>query len=262
MGGSDGEVLVTGGRGTLGRFVVQHLEAAGVPVRLLSRRSPPANGESGARWVTGDLTDPAAVRGAVHGVGAVVHCASNFLKYKQDLVAARVLAEAAAAAGRPHVVYVSIVGVDRIPLGYYAVKRDVETLLLQSGLPVTIQRATQFHELFLRATGLLRRLPVVPVPAGFRFQPIAADEVAARLVALVSAEPRGRVDDIGGPEVHRGEDLVKACLGALGARRPVVPLPVPGRTAAAYRAGHNLAPGHAFGSTTFAEFLRSTRAGG
>jgi uncharacterized protein YbjT (DUF2867 family) len=123
---------------------------------------------------------------------------------------------------------------------------------------VTIQRATQFHELFLYVTRKLSRSPLIPVPAGFRFQPIAADEVAAKLAALALAEPQGWAPDIGGPEVHRGEDLVEAGLHQLGKRRLVVPIPLPGRTASAYRAGHNLAPEQPQGHTTFTEFLRST----
>jgi uncharacterized protein YbjT (DUF2867 family) len=252
------EVLVTGGRGTLGRLVVRHLTAAGVPVRLLSRRPRTADAPQAVTWISGDQTDLVGMRAALDGVGAVVHCASNFVRSKEDLVGARVLIDAAAATGRPHIVYISIVGVDRIPLGYYRIKQQVETMLQESGLPVTIQRATQFHELFLYATRRLSWSPLVPVPAGFRFQPIAADEVAAKLAALASGEAQGRVPDIGGPEVHRGEDLVEAGLHRLRKRRLVVPVPLPGKTASAYRAGYNLTPEQPHGRTTFTEFLRST----
>ena len=51
--------------------------------------------------------------------------------------------------GRPHVVYVSIVGVDRMPRPYYKRKRQAEALVTGSGLPFTIQRATRFHDLVL-----------------------------------------------------------------------------------------------------------------
>ncbi|MHA6626169.1 SDR family oxidoreductase [Pseudonocardia sichuanensis] len=259
MGNRSDEVLVTGGRGTLGRLVVRRLTAAGVPVRLLSRRLRPADAPPPVTWITGDQTDPDGMRAALDGVGAVVHCASS-VRSKDDLVGARVLVDAGAATGQPHVVYISIVGVDRIPLGYYRIKQQVEAVLQESGLPVTIQRATQFHELFLEATRMLSRSPLVPVPAGVWFQPIAADEVAARLVTLASGEPRGRVPDIGGPDVHRGEDLVRACLHRLGKRRLVVPIPARGRTVSAYRAGYHRTRGPAHGRTTFTEFLHSTGA--
>lgn len=258
MGNRNDGILVTGGRGTLGRLVVRHLTAAGVPVRLLSRRPRTVGAPPAVTWIRGDQTDPDGMRAALEGVGAVVHCASNLVRSKEDLVGARVLLDTATATGRPHIVYISIVGVDRIPFGYYRIKRQVESMLQESGLPVTIQRATQFHELFLYATRKLSWSPLIPVPGGFRFQPIAAEDVAAKLVALASGEPQGRVPDIGGPEVHRGEELVEASLHRLGKRRLVVPIPLAGKTASAYRAGYNLTSEQPYGRTTFTEFLRST----
>ena len=77
----------------------------------------------------------------------VVHCASNPRRPRQDLAAARNLIAAARRAGSPHVIFMSIVGVDRVPYGYYQVKLEVERLIEQSGLPWTVLRATQFHDL-------------------------------------------------------------------------------------------------------------------
>jgi uncharacterized protein YbjT (DUF2867 family) len=96
-------------------------------------------------------------------------------------------------------VYVSIVGVDRIPYGYYRAKLATETVVEESGLPWTILRATQFHDLIRRIAGVLAKSPVVPVPAGVRFQPVDVHEVAARVVELATGTPAGRVDDMGGP---------------------------------------------------------------
>jgi uncharacterized protein YbjT (DUF2867 family) len=126
-------------------------------------------------------------------------------------------------------------------------------------VPFTVLRSTQFHsfvETFLRAQ---RRLPVLLAPA-FALQPIAADEVADRLVQLAGAEPAGRVPDIGGPEVRPVPDLARAWARASGTRRPVVPARLPGRMFRAYAAGHGLVPGPAYGRTTFEEHL-AARAG-
>jgi hypothetical protein len=75
----------------------------------------------------------------------------------------------------------------------------------------------------------------------------------------VGAPPDG-VPDLGGPRVERFEDLMRAYLTARGHRRPVLPLPIPGRAAAGFRAGHHLAPDHATGVRTFADDL-ATRIG-
>ncbi|MBM7786224.1 SDR family oxidoreductase [Tenggerimyces flavus] len=252
------EILVTGGRGALGRHVVRRLTDAGQQVRLLSRRPRPADAPPGVTWLTGDQTDPDAMRAALVGVEAVVHCATNYLRPREDLVGARVLAQAASHAGRPHVVCLGIVGSDRIPYSYYRAKVQVETILTESGLPVTVQRATQFHELFVLAARLLGRSPIVPVPAGFRAQPIAAVDVAERVAELAVGPALGRAPDLGGPVIHDMADLVKTALRRLGKRRLVVPIPLVGKIAHGFRAGYNLAPEHAEGRMTFEEFLDQT----
>jgi uncharacterized protein YbjT (DUF2867 family) len=71
-----------------------------------------------------------------------------------------------------------------------------------SGLPWTTLRATQFHDLTLKTARQMARLPVIPVPAGFRFQPVDAGEVAARLVELALGTPAGLVPDMAGPRVY------------------------------------------------------------
>jgi hypothetical protein len=49
---------------------------------------------------------------------------------------------------------------------------------------------------------------MLPVPGAIRFQPVAADEVAARLVELALGEPAGLVPDLAGPEVYPMADLL------------------------------------------------------
>jgi uncharacterized protein YbjT (DUF2867 family) len=71
----------------------------------------------------------------------------------------------AARAGVSHVVFISIVGVDRNRFSYYRVKLDAESVVERSSVPWTILRATQFHELLLGAVQNLARLPaVMPIP--------------------------------------------------------------------------------------------------
>jgi uncharacterized protein YbjT (DUF2867 family) len=122
-------------------------------------------------------------------------------------------------------------------------------------VPFTTLRATQFHDLILGVAQQMAKLPVVPAPAGFRFQPIDAAEVAARLVELSLGSPAGLVPDMGGPRAYPLADLVRGYLRATHRRRRIVALPVPGQAAAAFRAGVNLAPGQAVGRRTWESFL-------
>lgn len=147
-------------------------------------------------------------------------------------------------------------GVEKIPLGYYRGKVEIEQYLVASGVPFTIQRATQFHQF---VEGIFRRqkfLPVIFAPQ-FSFQPIAVEEVASRLVELVGEAPAGRVDDIGGPQQLSSRQLAQAFKAATGSRRAIGSLPLPGKTAAGFAAGHNLVPGDPYGTTTFERYLES-----
>ena len=245
-----GQILVTGGTGTLGRVLVRRLVDEGTPVRVLSRRPPPA-GRPPVGWSTGDLKTGRGIDAAVAGVDGIVHCATGL----GDVGAARHLIESARRAGSPQVVYISIVGVDRIPFGYYKSKLEAERLVESSGLPWTVLRATQFHQLILRGCEALARLPVMLVPAGTAFQPVDAREVAGRLAGLASGPAAGRVPDMGGPEVRDAAELARGYLQARGRHRPVRAIRLPGDVFAGYRRGGHLAPDHATGQVTFAEFL-------
>ncbi len=243
-------ILVTGGTGTLGRVVVNDLRARGREVRVLSRR-PSTGGSMAPDWAVGDLRTGEGIGVAVAGVDIVIHCASH----RGDVGAARNLIDAARQAGGPHVVYISIVGVDQVPLGYYRSKLEVERLLENSDLPWTILRTTQFHDLILRGCQALARLPAMVVPARTDFQPIEVSEVAAQLVELSGEPPAGRVPDMGGPEVRGARDLARNYLDACGRHRMVLPVRLPGPAFAGYRKGGHLAPERAVGQVTFAQFL-------
>lgn len=252
-------VLVTGGTGTLGRLVVARLRDAGRDVRVLSRRRhEPAEG---VEFVTGDLGTGEGIASAVDGARTIVHCAGSF---KGDDDKARNLVRAASQAGATHLLYISVVGADRLPMrsrvdramfGYYAFKSAGERIVANSGLPFTTLRATQFHDLILIVARQLAKLPVLPAPAGFRFQPVDTAEVADRLAELALDEPAGLVADVGGPRVYPISDLLRGYLNATHRRRPIVSIPVPGEAARALRAGANLTPEHAVGRRTWEDFL-------
>jgi uncharacterized protein YbjT (DUF2867 family) len=252
-------ILVTGGTGTLGRHVVPLLRDAGSQVRVLSRHSHTP--EDGIEYATGDLTTGEGVDSAVDGAETIVHLGGTA---KGDDVKARNLVRAASRAGAPHLVYISVVGADRIPVvswidramfGYFAYKRAAELIVADSGLPWTTLRATQFHDLTLTVFQQLARMPIAPVFAGVRFQPIDTGDVATRLVELSLGKPAGLVPDIAGPRVYGMDELLRSYLRAIHRRRPIVPVRLVGKAYHAVRAGANLAPERAVGHRTWEDFL-------
>lgn len=237
-------VLVTGGTGTLGRLVVRRLLDAGRTVRVLSRHA--GEGDLRAELVPGDLASGQGVEAAIDGAPTIVHLAGSA---KGDERKAETLALAAERAGARHLIYISVVGADRIPMagpldramfGYFASKLEAERVVADSGVPWTVLRATQFHQSLFRLVAGVAKLPLIPLPSGFRFQPVDAEEVAERLVGLSLGPPAGRVPDLAGPDVVPMTGLVRAYLRATDRRRPIAELPMPGKAAAAFRAGANL----------------------
>jgi uncharacterized protein YbjT (DUF2867 family) len=238
-------ILVTGGTGTLGRLVTDRLRADGHEVRVLSRR---------ARPYAVDLREGGAgLDAAVAGVDTIVHCAST--PRGGDERAATNLVAAARKAGVRHLVHISIVGVDRVPYGYYRSKLAVEKLVAESGMDWTVLRATQFHDLLLQVFEGLSKVPVMMLPAGVSDQPVEVAEVAERLVELANGAPAGRVEDLAGPEVRTFESLARAYLKASGKRRAVVQVPLWGAAYREFRAGGHLAPERAAGKGTFEDYL-------
>src|SRR4029077_19550328 len=125
---------------------------------ILSRRGPdtgthPRETGPGIQFVSGDLGTGEGVDAAVEGAEIVVHCAGDPARAKGDEELARQIVRAASRAGTRHLVFVSVVGADEIPIagavdrplfGYFGRKRAAERVIADSGLPWTTLRATQF----------------------------------------------------------------------------------------------------------------------
>lgn len=208
-------ILVTGGTGTLGRHVVPLLHEAGREVRVLSRhaREP----EPGLQYVVGDLLAGTGIEAATDGIETVLHLAGG---PKGDDRAAQALMQVAEQAGVRHTVLISVIASDAIPLGYFRAKAGAERAVAESGVPHSILRAGQFHDLTFTVAQKMASMPIVPAPGGLRWQPVDSREVAARLVELTLGRPAGRVTDLAGPEVHTLADLTRGYLAARGKRRP------------------------------------------
>lgn len=244
-------ILVTGGTGRLGSLVVQRLSAAGCDVRALARH--PRELGPGVTFCTADLRAGEGIEAAVTGVNTIVHCATST---KGDVEATTNLLTAAARAGTPLVVHVSIVGIETIASwGYPKRKLATEQLVENSGLPWTILRATQFYDYIYDNSRKLSHSPIVPVPAGFRVAPVHPADVADRLAELAQAPAAGRVPDIAGPQESDWVAMLRDYLKVTRRHRLLIPLRMPGTRAV--RAGGLLpGPDHTTGARTWDEYLK------
>lgn len=250
-------VLVTGATGTLGRAVVRRLLADGYTARALSRQ-PQAALPAGAELVAGDLTRSAELTQALAGVDAIIHCATDPKRAQEsDVKGTRQLLEAASGAA-PHLIYPSIVGIDRSAYLYYQAKRAAEQLISQGTLPWSSLRATQFHsyvawliQSFVADTG-----DEMVIPDGMRFQSVDVREVAAQLVSLVERGPVGRDADMGGPEILSFDAMAAAYLRIRGWTTTIRSAALSGDLYDVFRSGVNLTPNHARSAVTWGAWLQ------
>lgn len=222
-------VAVIGGTGTVGRHIVAALKERGAGVRSISRHS----GQFAA-----DLSTGAGLAAALAGCDVVVNASNgSSLRPAQIIVeGTRRLAEAAAPAGVGHMVLVSIVGIDGLPMGYYRAKLTQEQLVAAAPTPWSIVRSTQFHELvagMLAALGRWRLSARSPA----LLQPVAAREAAQAVAEAALAPPTGGTANVAGPAAEEVTALARAFSETRGRSALPVPLPLVGRMGAALRAG-------------------------
>ncbi|MBY8873539.1 NAD(P)H-binding protein [Micromonospora sp. PLK6-60] len=255
-------VLVTGASGRLGQAVVPRLLADGVTVRATSRhrRVDPA-----VEWVPADLATGEGLPAAVAGTEAVLHLASapnqGSRTHQVDVLGTRRLVVAAGQAGVRHLVYVSIVGVDRVPFGYYRHKLAAEEVVRSGPVPWTILRATQFPQFLAELLTRSSRLGPVIGDRAVLAQPVDPAEVADRLVARLAAGPLDDVEEYAGPQVLRFDEAARAWQAAKGSRRPFLPVRLPGRLGRSLRAGGLTTRATPTGTRTWADHLADTYGG-
>ncbi|RKN46361.1 SDR family oxidoreductase [Micromonospora endolithica] len=255
-------VLVTGAGGRLGRVVLPRLLTEGWAVRATSRRP---RTDPDVEWVVTDLSTGAGLPAAVTGMDAVLHLASapspGRRTHEVDVLGTRRLVMAAGQADVRHLVFVSIVGVDRVPIPYYRHKLAAERVVAAGTVPWTVLRATQFPGFLDEMLRGASRLGPVIGDRAVLAQPVDPRDVADRLVARLTAGPLRDVEEYGGPEVIRYDEAVRTWNAARRSRRPLLPIRIPGRLGRSLRDRGLVTDATPRGTRTWAEHLADTYGG-
>lgn len=252
-------IAVAGGTGWTGKLVVSALRGQGDDPVVLAR-------SAGVDLMTGSglLSKLEGVEAVIDVTNLSTTSARKSVHFFETTTNNLLVAEAKAAVA--HHVALSIVGVDRVDLGYYMGKRRQEELVLRHGeapggsaraatVAGTVLRATQFHEF---AAQMLKRKGLLVVAPKMLSQPIALRELAEHLVELAHGEPLGMAPELAGPEEHlRMQDMIKQLAKVRGERRPVVSVGMPGKVGKQLSGGGLLptGPGRR-GKITFEAWLK------
>ena len=235
-------VLVTGGTGFVGPYVVHALRARDIPVRALVR--DPARASRLASWgaelATGDVTDSASLSAACEGADAVVHLVAIIKGSQQAFESVmeqgtRNVVAAAQEAGVRRFVLSSALGLDersKDAVPYFAAKWQMEKAVRESGLEHVIFRPSF---VFGRDGGVLptfirlaRYAPVTPIigPGRQRLQPIWVEDLAEYYaLALTEQAAANRTFELGGPEAVTWNEFWERLKRVLGVHRPSIHVP-------------------------------------
>ncbi|WP_420151205.1 SDR family oxidoreductase [Spirosoma sp.] len=258
------KILIIGGSGVLGSAVVATLQTeridflTGSRTQLKKDSYSAVNQSTEIPWTRVDLVSGEGLPKALAGVDTVIHLASAPGKIGHEFfetVITRNLLNALKQSDVRHVIYMSIVGVDKIQYSYYRAKREAEILIQESGLPYTILRATQFHDLVDFALSKLLSLPIGFVPKQLLDQPIDVEPVAQELFRLAKAGPQHNILNLGGPEVLDLGTLAQRWMNYRNVSKPIIPIPTISNLMNSFARGDHTCTEKAVGSKTWDDYL-------
>jgi uncharacterized protein YbjT (DUF2867 family) len=240
-------ILVTGAAGYVGSHIVKRLVEAGRPIRVLVRNRTWAEAEGRlanlkVEWVEGDVTKPEALTTALQGVDTVIHTVAIAIekggrKYETINYQGTInVVDAAKAAGIKRFINISQLGADaKLPYRFLASKGKAQDYVAASGLDWTAFRPSviwgpedEFANTFARLVPISPLIYPIIGDGQARFQPVWVEDLVTAVVKAMDDPATIHQDlEIGGPEVLTIAEIERRTLQAVGAKRKLIPFPVP-----------------------------------
>ncbi|MCK6389752.1 MAG: complex I NDUFA9 subunit family protein [Azonexus sp.] len=241
------KVLLLGGSGFVGTYIVNRLSQRGIQVTVPTRRrernkalimQPGVEMPEANIHCLKTLTDLVRGHDAVINLVGILHSRDVQLPYSKDFADAHVelpktIVAACKAAGVRRLVHMSALKADpKGPSEYLASKGDGEAVILAAAgeLDVTVFRPSvifglgdSFMSMF---ANVLRKAPIFPLGFGHaRFQPVWVADVADAFVdALGDIDTYGQAYDLVGPQTYTLRELVDYTVELTGSNARILPL--------------------------------------
>lgn len=242
------KILVTGGTGTLGKVFTKILDEKNIEYLILSR----SNQSGSKKIVVADLLNNQGVEEALKGIDIIFHLATDL---KKDVVMTQNLLNAIGKESNVHLVYISIVGIDKVPFSYYKQKLASENAIKSSGVSFTILRATQFHEFIYQIISTFLKFPIGFLPKRIVSQPIQIEVVANELFKLSQQPAAGKTFEIGGIKNMTLQQMATEWMLLTGKKKWVLNLPVFGELGKAFYNGSLTTANRSKESITWKQWL-------
>ena len=241
------KVLLLGGSGFVGTYIVNRLSQRGIEVTVPTRRRERTKAliiQPGVTMPEADIrcekTLAELMRGhdAVINLVGILHSRDVSLPYSRDFAEAHVelpkkIVAACKATGVRRLVHMSALNADSNgPSEYLRSKGDGEAIVLaaQGDLDVTVFRPSVIFGLgdsFLSMfAAVLKKVPFFPLGFGqARFQPVWAADVADAFVdSLSDVDTYGQAYELVGPKVYTLREMVEYTKELTGSNATIVPL--------------------------------------
>lgn len=241
---------IFGGTGFIGQHIVWELARQDYTVKIATRTPEkayflrPAGVVGQIVPVKYDPNDPESIAGVVKGSDFVVNCVgllaekgkATFQKAHVDLPSH--IARACAAEKRvSRFVHISALGVEKSQSKYAKTKLAGEKALMEHYPKATILRPSivfgpedGFFNMFATMACFLPALPLIG-GGKTKFQPVFVGDVADAAIqaieipAVGEKNPRGKIFELGGPEILSFKELLERVFRHINRKRFLVPLP-------------------------------------
>lgn len=238
------EILVTGASGNLGTHLLKILDRENMSYQSTTRKKIEINNNNYNKLVFFDIITGEGIEDACRGKQIIFHLASSTKKPygKGDVWGTKKLVLAAQKNNIEHFIFISIVGIEKVPLNYYRYKLEAEEVIKQSGIPYTILRTTQFHELIDMLMQNFLKYPIGVLPMKAKNQPIETRIVAEELYKISQKKPLNGILNLGGVEVLNFKQMAKKWQQATGKKRIIIPIPIVGKFLSSVKDGDLTCP--------------------
>ncbi|CAF1381512.1 unnamed protein product [Adineta steineri] len=261
------KILITGGTGVLGRAISEIFRSNQTNFIVGSRNQNTKtynnmnfNSNLDSKWVYLDLLKNEGFNKCLdNDIDTILHIATvNMQKINGqpgDIILTKNLLNFIEKKNIKHFVYISVVGIDKIPFSYYKGKLECEHLIKTSSIPYTILRSTNFHDFVDAAVSEFLQRPIRIIPKSLKAQPIQVEAVAMELNKIIQGSPLNTTYDIGGKSVYNMKEILDSLMKAHHENKLVINMPAMGKILKGFAKGYNTCNNIQLSSNTWEEYL-------